>query len=114
MKLHIRHRNHKPSPSFTKLIREHLETLGEELQIDEARVLIEHQPEASPAFRVAVHLTTPGPDVEAEAADHTLRAALQKVIAQLAGRIAHRREKRDGRSQPEPRPGRAAAAGARG
>lgn len=64
------------------------------LQIDEARILVEHRHEASPAFRVTAHLVTSGPDVFAEAVDHTLRAALQKMIGELEARIGHRHEKR--------------------
>lgn len=114
MRLRIQHRNHQPSASFTALIRENLEALGEDLTIDEARVLIEHRLEASPAFRVAAHLVTPGPDVEAEAADHTARAALHKAIAQLAAHIVHLRAKRERRSQSERRPAQAAPACVRG
>ena len=100
MKLRIQHLHHQPSASFEALIRANIEALGEEQQIDEARVLVEQRPEARPAFRIAVHLVTPGPDVEAEATDHTLLAALHKAIAQLAASIVHRCDKRERRSQP--------------
>ena len=94
MKLHIHHRHHQPSPSFTALIASQLESLSPALQIDEARVLIERRLEASPAFRVAAHLVTPGPDIHAEGVDHTLRAALQKLVAGLSERIQGRHAKR--------------------
>ena len=94
MKLHIRHRHHQPSPSFTALVASQLESLSPALQIDEARVLIERRLEASPAFRIAAHLVTPGPDIQAEGVDHTLRAALQKLIAGLSDRISYRQDKR--------------------
>ncbi|MCE9610391.1 MAG: HPF/RaiA family ribosome-associated protein [Chthoniobacter sp.] len=94
MKLILSHRHHQPSPSFTALIRQQIEILLPTLQIDEARIFVEHRHEASPAFRVTAHLVTPGPDVFAEAVDHTLRAALQKMIGQLETRIGHRHEKR--------------------
>ncbi|HEX8311327.1 MAG TPA: HPF/RaiA family ribosome-associated protein [Chthoniobacteraceae bacterium] len=94
MKLILTHRLHESSPSFTALVQEQIESLGETLQIDEARIVIECRPDASPAFRMTAHLVTPGPDVFAEAVDHTLRAALQKLIAQLESRIDHRLQKR--------------------
>lgn len=99
MKLILTHRHHQPSPSFTALVRQRLEALREALQIDEARVLVERRLEASPAFRVTAHLVTPGPDVFADAVDHTLRAALDKMIGQLEARIDHRQQKRARRGQ---------------
>lgn len=94
MKLILRKINHHPSPAFTALIKQRLEALREALQIDEARVLLERRLEASPAFRVTAQLVTPGPDIFAEAIDHTLRAALDKMIGQLEARIDHRQQKR--------------------
>lgn len=94
MKLILNHLHHQPSPSLATLIRQRLETLREDLQIDEARVLVEYRHEASPPFRISAHLVTPGPDVFAEAVDHTLRAAVDKMVGQLESRIDHRKEKR--------------------
>ena len=94
MKLTVTHRLHEPSQSFSTLVEEQIGSLREALQIDEARVVIERRLDASPAFRMTAHLVTPGPDIFAEAVDHTLRAALQKLIAQLVARIDHRHQKR--------------------
>ena len=94
MKLILSHRHHKPSPSFTALVKQRIQSLRDDLQIDEARVLMERRLETSPPFRVAAHLVTPGPDVFADAVDHTLRAALEKMIGQLESRIVHRHQKR--------------------
>lgn len=97
MKLILTHRHHQPSPSFTALIKQRLEGLHEALDIDEARVFLERRLEGSPAFRVSAHLVTPGPDVCAEAVDHTLRAALGKLFGKLEARIDYRHRKRAGR-----------------
>lgn len=110
MKLHIQHRHHQPSPSFSALVASQFESLSPALQIDEARVLIERRLEASPAFRIAAHLVTPGPDIQAEGVDHTLRAALQKLVASLSARIKGRHAKRERRlrsnlQQPKTRRG---------
>lgn len=116
MKLILSHRHHQPSPSFTALVKQRLESLREGLQIDEARVLIERRLEESPAFRVKAHLVTPGPDVLAEAVDHTLRAALGKMFGKLEAHIVHRHQKRVRREPASPRKvarTRLASAGAR-
>jgi len=99
MKLTIQHRQHQPSESFAALVTKQIEALREALQIDEARVLIERRLESSPPFRISAHLVTPGPDVLAEAVDHTLRAALKKLIEELESRIDHRHAKRARRKQ---------------
>jgi ribosome-associated translation inhibitor RaiA len=115
MKIVLKHIHHSPSASFTALIEQHLKELGKSLQIDEARVVIERRLEASPPFGISAHLVTPGPDVFAEAEDHTLRAALLKMIDQIERRIDHRLLKRTTRSRQSknPSPGRFATSGAR-
>ena len=94
MKIILKHLHHNPSAWLTALVEQQLEEIGESRQIDEARVVIEHRAEASPPFSVSAHLVTPGPDVFAEAADHTLRAALEKAMAQLAANIGQLHQKR--------------------
>ena len=94
MKLLITHRHQQPSPSFTALITERIEALAEVIHIDEAHIQVEHQLEASPPFRLTAHLVTPGPDLFADSVDHTLRAALEKLVAQLEARIEHKHQKR--------------------
>jgi ribosome-associated translation inhibitor RaiA len=94
MKSILRQINHRPSPAFTALIHQHLEQLGRQVEIEEARVVIERREEASPAFFISAYLVTPGPDLFAESCAHTLRAALQKTVEQLDEKIRHRTEKR--------------------
>lgn len=96
MKLLLQQISHEASPAFKDLLTERLGCLSKSLQIDEARVTIERM-ESSPPFRMTAHLVTPGPDVTAEALDHTLRAALQKLFEGLSERISHRNQKRDRR-----------------
>lgn len=105
MKIILKHLHHKPSASFTAMIEQHLGELGKTRQIDEARIIIERRMEASPPFRISAHLVTPGPDVFAEAVDHTLRAAFEKMIALLAADISRRHLKRAGRVRNTPRTG---------
>ena len=110
MKLKIQHRHHQPSPAFTALLERELTALSAHLRMDEARVLIERQPDASPPFRMSAQLVTPGPDVFAEATDHTLRAALHKLIINIGDKITQRSQRRSrkllsrhpGRTLPQP------------
>jgi ribosome-associated translation inhibitor RaiA len=83
-------------------IRQSLATLLPFLRIDEARVRLEYQPEASPAYRATAHLVVPGPDVRAEAVDHTPRTAFLKVLAELRARAVERAARRL-RAHPAPR-----------
>lgn len=92
MKLTLRQRHHELSPEMTALIETEIEALEPVLRIDEAKVSIERR-EASPPFRISAHLVTPGPDVCAEASDHTLRAALTKLIRRVREKITHRAAK---------------------
>jgi ribosomal subunit interface protein len=94
MKLILKSKHQKPSPAFAANVEERMEELNRMLQIDEARVVFELDRAASPAFRVAAHLVRPGPDLYADAVDHTLAAAFKKALGQLLRRIRHRREKR--------------------
>lgn len=99
MKFILTHRHHRSSASFTALIEQHLKELAKSLQIDEAHIVVERRLEASPPFRISAHLVTPGPDVFAEAQDHTLHAALLKMVEQIEKRLDHRHLKRAGRVQ---------------
>ena len=94
MEIIVNYRHHNPSASLSALIEKELQRLGQNRQIDQARLSLEQHAEASPSFRASAHLVTPGPDLFAEAEDHTLRAALMKVVAQLEQAIGHRQQKR--------------------
>ncbi len=94
MKLTVQHHHLRSTNELDSLIEERVFALQTRLQIDEASVRLECRPEASPAFSVRVHLVTPGPDVFAESHDHTIRAAIEKVMAELETKIAGRALKR--------------------
>lgn len=100
MKVLIKHSNHIPSASIVDYIHHELESLKPDLQIDEARIVLERRLHHSPAYRAAFHLVTPGPDVATEAEDHTLRAALLKSFNLIRDKITFRHTKR-GRSRVE-------------
>jgi ribosome-associated translation inhibitor RaiA len=94
MKLTVQHFDIRSTNDVDTLIEERILALPPRFKIDEANVRLEHRLDLSPAFRVHVHLVTPGPDVLAEGRDHTIRAAIDKVMAQLEHKINLRRRKR--------------------
>jgi len=111
MKLTLQHHSIRSTSALDLWVENQIFALRERLQIDEANVRLAHRPEVSPAYEVNVHLVTPGPDVYAQGRDHTLQAALRKVLHALKGKIvdrALRRERRlgsnrHGRRGPEAR-----------
>jgi ribosome-associated translation inhibitor RaiA len=99
MKLTIQHHNLRSSDELDSLIENRILALQPRLQIDEAKVRLEFRFEESPAFSVRVHPVTPGPDVFVERRDHTIRAAIEKVMANVEANIANRFEKRRRRAR---------------
>lgn len=62
--------------------------------IARARVTIESQQDVKRGFRVVTELEVPGPDFHAEAREHTLPAALLKVVKELERQIRSRKNRR--------------------
>lgn len=94
MKLTLTHVGVRSTNLLDKWVENQIIALKSRLQIDEARIQLTHQHECSPAYQVHVHLVTPGPDVFAEGNDHTLRAAVAKVMGQLKTKLAGRASRR--------------------
>jgi ribosome-associated translation inhibitor RaiA len=94
MKLTLQYHNVRSTGGIETLVENMVLSLQPALKIDEAIVRLEQSSEGSPRFRTFVHLVTPGPDVIAEGRDHTLLAAINKVIASLKEKIGHRAMKR--------------------
>jgi ribosome-associated translation inhibitor RaiA len=90
MKLTVQHMCLRSTDELDSLVEDRIFALEPKLRIDEARVSLEHWRGESPAYRVALHLVTPGPDVLAEARDHTIRAAIEKAIAEVNHKIKYR------------------------
>ena len=99
MKLTLEHHHLRSTDELDSLIEDQILALQPRLQIDEANVHLECRVQESPAFGVRVHLVTPGPDVVAESRDHTIRAAVNKVMAALEEKIGSRALKRFRRSR---------------
>lgn len=94
MKLTLRHVSIRSTNLLDTWIENQIIALKSRLQIDEANIQLTHRQECSPAYQVNVHLVTPGPDVFAEGNDHTLRAAVNKVMGQLKTKLADRATRR--------------------
>jgi len=102
MMLTVQHLSVRSTNALDSWIERQIFALLPALAIEEARVRLVRRRATSPAFEVKVHLVTPGPDVFAEGRDHTLRAALDKVMARLRAKIAGRPGRRRRRMAPPP------------
>jgi hypothetical protein len=76
-----------------------LERLRGLIPVSTAAVLLERRRDAAPAFRAFVLLAVPGPNIHAEAREHTLQAVWLKVIAVLRRQIADRESRRKARAK---------------
>lgn len=94
MKINIQHSHVRSTDELDSLVEGRIMALQSKLVIEEANVRLEHQHEASPPFKVSVHLVTPGPDVFADGCDHTMRAAVAKAMGGLEAQISSRAQKR--------------------
>ena len=94
MKLTVQHHHLRSTDELDSLIENQILALQPRLQIDEANVRLECRFQESPAFSVRIHLVTPGPDVNAESRDHTIHAAVIKVMAALEEKTGSRALKR--------------------
>ena len=94
MKLTVRHVHLRATDDVDSWVEQRLFALQPRLQIHEAHVRLERWCDLSPAFRVHVHLVTPGPDILAEGRDHTLLGAINKALRAVEAKIDHRWLKR--------------------
>ena len=100
--------------SWRGLVEAQLKRLQSLAAIASAQVTLEWQNQVRPAFRVLTLLEVPGPDFHAEATDHTVQAALLKVVKNLERQMRLRKNRRAERFKSNPRlglvPARASAA----
>ena len=79
---------------WQELVETKLRKLQHLAAIATARVTLEWRHSIRPGFRVMTWLEVPGPDFHAEASDHTLPAALVKVVKSLEKQIRSRKHRR--------------------
>src|SRR5512137_19865 len=97
MKLLLRYCGLNARTAWRELVATQLRRLEGLAAIASAQVTLEWRREVKPAFRVLTLLEVPGPDVHAEARDHTLQAALLKVVKDLERQIRSRKNRQTGR-----------------
>jgi ribosomal subunit interface protein len=105
MKILLRYYGLNARAAWRGLVEAQLRKLESLAAIASAQVTLEWQQQVKPAFRVFTLLEVPGPDVHAEARDHTLQAALLKVVRDLERQIRSRRNRRAERWKTNPRLG---------
>jgi ribosome-associated translation inhibitor RaiA len=114
MTLSVQHRNIPNPHPVNAWVEGQVLALARRRHIDAAHIRLTRFNDSSPAYFVQVHLVTPGPDVTAEARDHTLHAAASKVLLRLRNEIRgresrqRRRARRDSSASVTQPPARAA------
>ena len=97
MKIQFRIRGLNANASLRAWLEQQLERLHRLIPVSTAEVVLEHQRETTPGFRAHVHLAVPGPDIHADARDHTVQAAWLKVFKNLSRQIERRRTRQAAR-----------------
>ncbi len=97
MIIQLRIRGFKVSAELRRWLQQPLERLRALIPVSGAAVVLEREREAAPAFRAFVHLAVPGPDIHAEAREHTLEAVWLKVVAALRRQVEGRWSRRKAR-----------------
>lgn len=77
-----------------RLIEDRLVNLATHQPVEEAVVRLREEQEASPRYSASIYLRIAGPDIHATACDHTLRVAVEKVLAAVERQVADRQRRR--------------------
>lgn len=77
--------------SLRRWLEQPLERLHSLIPVTVAAVVLEHRQDDAPPFRAFVSLAVPGPDIHAEAREHTLEAVWLKVTTALRQQIERRK-----------------------
>jgi ribosome-associated translation inhibitor RaiA len=91
MQLTINNLNLPVGSSLDSLVENHLTALSQQVHIDEAKVVIERRIEASPPYRVHLHIAVPGPDLHTERVAFTPIQALTLALKEIESKIQARR-----------------------
>lgn len=91
MKIQFRIHGLNANANLRVWLEKQLERLHTLIPVSTADVVLERGPNSAPAYRAQVHLAVPGPDIHADARDHTLEAAWLKVAKKLRQQIERRK-----------------------
>ncbi|MCC6881697.1 MAG: hypothetical protein IT576_06070 [Verrucomicrobiales bacterium] len=83
----------EPRKSFEPVLLRTLEGFKDSLPAEEVRVRVAATEGQSPPYGLRAQFVTPGPDYVAEGRDHTLPAALRKLVLDLLRVIRQRTDK---------------------
>jgi len=93
VQIHYQYLGLNPRGGAKRPLDKNLAQLGRLIPISSASIVLAHQRQMAPSFSATVGLAVPGPDIHAAARDHTLQAALLKVIRRLERQIAERKHR---------------------
>jgi len=91
MQLTINNLNLPVGHSLDSLVESRLFSLSERVHIDDAKVVIERRTDASPPYRVHLHISVPGPDLHTEGMAFTPVQALTLALKEIESKIKARR-----------------------
>ena len=91
MQLTINTLNLPVGRSLDSLVENHLKVLSQQVHIDDAKVVIERRIEASPPYRVHLHISVPGPDLHTERVAFTPIQALTLALKEIESKLQARR-----------------------
>ena len=87
----IRGLNANANANLRGWLEKQLGRLHKLIPVSNAEVVLERERDSAPAFRAQVHLAVPGPDIHADAREHTLEAVWLKVAKNLRQQIERRK-----------------------
>ena len=99
MKIQFRNLGLNANDSLRSWLEKQFERMHSLIPVSTAEVRLERERDNAPAFRARVHLAVPGPDIHAEARDHTLEAVCLKVAKNLLQQIERRKARPQGTRQ---------------
>jgi len=99
MRIQFHIRGLKERAGFRQGLQQSLERLETDIPISAAAVVVEYERNNAPAFRTYALLAVAGPDIHAEARDHTLEAVWLKVMTALRKQIEQRKSRQDARAK---------------
>ena len=93
MKTTFRYDSLNADAPWPPLVTQQIEHLQSLTAITSSEIVLEHQRESNPSFRVQMRLDIAGSDLHAKASDNTLEAALSKATQDLSDQIQTRKTK---------------------
>lgn len=97
MKIQFHLRGLNLASDLRSRLEESIENMERLIPVSAAAVVLEYARDNGTAFRAFALLAVPGPDIHAEARDHTLEAAWLKLITALRRQIERRQSQRNAR-----------------